>query len=116
MSWDTPDVYHQPEHFGLEIVGEVEWSDGCYQYDMTVVWKNAAGELFTADDAGCSCPIPFEYYTNLSSLGEPWNFYRLASALMDHSDECDKGYSSGQGRRYRAEVVNLIERMRSVTS
>ncbi|WP_440100077.1 DUF7574 domain-containing protein [Streptosporangium sp. H16] len=53
-------IYSAPEKFGLETVGEVDWSDGCYQFDLTVVWRDQKGQLFWADSSGCSCPPPFE--------------------------------------------------------
>lgn len=54
-------IYYDPEKFGLATVGEVEWSDGCYQFDLTVVWRDVAtGALFFADDSGCSCPSPYQ--------------------------------------------------------
>lgn len=54
-------IYFDPEKFGLEIVGEVEWSDECYQFDKTVVWRDPQSQaLFVASDSGCSCPSPFE--------------------------------------------------------
>lgn len=69
MSYGKPDVYHQPEHFGLEIVDSVEWSDGFYQFDTTVVWRDPeTGEFFYADDSGCSCPSPFEDFTTRKHL------------------------------------------------
>ena len=36
-------VYYDPEKFGLKIIGEIEWSDGCGQYDKTVVWQREGG-------------------------------------------------------------------------
>lgn len=54
-------LYSDPEKFGLATVGEVEWSDGCYQFDLTVVWRDTTtGALYYAEDSGCSCPSPFE--------------------------------------------------------
>lgn len=54
-------IYYSPEQYGLETVGQVDWSDEPYQFDMTVVWRRVAdGQLFYASDSGCSCPSPFE--------------------------------------------------------
>lgn len=54
-------IYMNPEAFGLELVGSVDWTDEPYQFDMTAVWRDPdTGALFYADDAGCSCPLPFE--------------------------------------------------------
>lgn len=59
MSWDN-NVYYSPEKFGLTQVECIDFSDGCYQFDYLVVWKDAEGRLFYAEDSGCSCPSPFE--------------------------------------------------------
>lgn len=54
-------IYYQPEEYGLKTVGEVEWGDGYYNFDLTVVWQDiSTGTLYYADDSGCSCPSPFE--------------------------------------------------------
>lgn len=54
-------IYYDPEKFGLSIFDEIEWSDGCYQFDLTVVWRKVnTNEFFYAEDSGCSCPSPFE--------------------------------------------------------
>lgn len=69
MSWGTPDVYYQPEKFDLVPVAEIDYSDGCYQFDLRVVWKHEpTGDCYTMRDSGCSCPSPFEDYTSLESL------------------------------------------------
>ncbi len=44
-----------------EFVAEVEWEDQSYQFDMTRVYLHKpTGELYYAEDSGCSCPSPFE--------------------------------------------------------
>lgn len=69
MAWGKPDVYHQPEAFGLQPVAEIDYSDGNYVFDTRAVWKHeASGNLYTARDSGCSCPSPFEDYTSIDSL------------------------------------------------
>jgi hypothetical protein len=69
MGFSRADTYSQPEKFGLEIVGDISWDNEPYQYDYTVVWKDPkTGELFYADDSGCSCPSPFETYTSRDQL------------------------------------------------
>lgn len=59
----TRNVYYEPESFGLTVFGDADRDDLAYEYDMFVVWRNAAGDFLWADDSGCSCPIPFESYT-----------------------------------------------------
>jgi hypothetical protein len=68
MSYDE-NIYYSPEKLGLSTVAEIDWSDGCYQFDLRVVWKHdASGVLYTARDSGCSCPSPFEDYNGIESL------------------------------------------------
>jgi hypothetical protein len=59
---------YNPENFGLEIIGSIEYSSGSYEFDTRIVWKDKEGKLYTARDSGCSCPIPFEGYNTLESL------------------------------------------------
>lgn len=66
--WES-NVYYHPENCGLEVVAEIEYSDGSYQFDMRVVWRHLeTGVLYTQRDSGCSCPTPFESYNDLASL------------------------------------------------
>lgn len=53
-------LYYSPEEYGLFTVGEIDWSDGNYAFDYTVIWRNADSQFFYAEDSGCSCPSPFE--------------------------------------------------------
>jgi hypothetical protein len=53
--------YYDPAAYGLELVGDVEWDDEPYQFNMTAVWRSTTtGQLYYADDSGRSCPSPFE--------------------------------------------------------
>jgi hypothetical protein len=69
MSWDTPDVYYQPEAFDLEPLTELELYEPNYSFDTVAVWRHTpTGDLYWAYDSGCSCPSPFENYTSLDKL------------------------------------------------
>lgn len=61
-------LYYDPEYFGLTIVGMAEDPEGSYEFSMFVVWKDAKGTLYWADDSGCSCPAPFEDFTDTGML------------------------------------------------
>lgn len=67
MGWNSPDLYNQPEAFGLTPIGEFEWEAPDYSFDFEVVWQSKEDpELFYwARDSGCSCPSPFEEFTTL---------------------------------------------------
>lgn len=53
-------VYYSPEKYGLEVVSEIEYSSGAWEFDTRMVWRHPEGHLVTARDSGCSCPSPFE--------------------------------------------------------
>ena len=77
----SSNIYYSPEEFGLTPFAEFEYSDGCYQFDTRVVWKDKQGVLWTARDSGCSCPTPFEDYhlgnidrlINTDEIRNEWN-------------------------------------------
>lgn len=56
-------VYYDPKDFGLEPVASLNTDAGSYVFDMFIVWKDKHGEYYWAQDAGCSCPSPFENVT-----------------------------------------------------
>jgi hypothetical protein len=54
-------LYGSPEDFGLKILGELDFSSGNYEFDLTIVFQDVkTGRIYYADDSGCSCPMPFE--------------------------------------------------------
>ncbi len=55
-------IYDSPSKFRLKIFAEVE-RELSYEFSIFVVFQNEAGELFYAEDEGCSCPAPFENLT-----------------------------------------------------
>ncbi|TVZ01222.1 hypothetical protein EAS64_33630 [Trebonia kvetii] len=82
MGWSTPDVYNQPEAFGLEIVATVEDEYASYSFTTFVILRDpATGEVFYASDSGCSCPSPFEDYTSRESLAVARSGQELHNAL-----------------------------------
>jgi hypothetical protein len=59
--WDfETNLYYHPENSDLETVGEVEWTEPCWSFDLTVVWRDSTGMFYWGSDSGCSCPSPFE--------------------------------------------------------
>jgi hypothetical protein len=71
-------IYYSPEAHGLTLVAEVDFADS-YDFDKTVVWKDVDGQLYWAQDSGCSCPSPFENFESVASLDrltrENWNYF-----------------------------------------
>jgi hypothetical protein len=106
-------IYYSPEKFGLETVGEIDFSSGCYEFDLTVAWKDSGtGKLFYAQDSGCSCPSPFE------DLGRDglMQISRLQD-LIDHLEarvEDKKGELSEVGNNeLQGKVAELIQKVRA---
>lgn len=86
MGFMTPDLYYNPDKFGLEVVAEIVWSEPYYDFDLTVVWIDKDGTYYWASDSGCSCPSPFEDYNRLedANSGTKWEAINyLTSQLKD---------------------------------
>ena len=64
-------IYYDPQDFGLEVVGTMDWAEPDYSFDMTVVWKQGQGKYWVGSDSGCSCPCPFEDITDINELDGP---------------------------------------------
>lgn len=81
MGYLKPDPYSQPEKFGLTPVGSVDWygSEACYEFSVTEVWWNEEEKQFYwADDGGCSCNSPFEFFSEGDLMKGKW------SDVMNH--------------------------------
>lgn len=61
-------IYYSPQEFNVTILGEIEFSDGYYQFNTRVFWKGKDGTIYTYRDSGCSCPTPFEDVSSLDDL------------------------------------------------
>lgn len=88
MGWNNPDPYNNPDKFGLTPVAMVDWlgDDACYEFSMTQVWFDQEEKKFYwADDSGCSCNAPFEYFEegDLRSGG----FFTLVEELTSQLGE-----------------------------
>jgi len=96
-------IYYDPEHFGLEIVAEIEYSSGFYEFDTRVVWKQKSSrKCFTARDSGCSCPIPFEDY-HMGNI-EPLNFQALRQEVNDELTKEGSNITAEQAQDFLAKV------------
>jgi hypothetical protein len=100
-------LYYDPEKFGLTVIGEIEWSSGSYEYDMTVVWRRTSDGVFVyAEDSGCSCPSPFE-----NQGVEDLTVLRKRGGLEDFKTHCaERAARSYDGPR-DTEIAELLERM-----
>lgn len=81
-----------------ELRGEVQWGPRSYDFDISGVFVNTeTGQVYYAEDSGCSCPSPWEY-TRVSALTEitrvqDWIDHtesRLAEQYYDWSSDADE--------------------------
>lgn len=87
-------IYYSPQDYGLEIVGEFDWSEPDYSFDMLVVWKEKRGKYWVGNDSGCSCPSPFEEVYDMNSLDGPYTKDGLRKRLDWLIEERQGGYST----------------------
>ncbi len=87
-------VYRHPETWGMEQVAAIDYSSGCYEFNYRVVWKDEKGVLWSGRDSGCSCPTPFEDFTEES------DFERVTRAWITHVLEPELNNESGK-EKYR---------------
>lgn len=95
------DFYYNPAGYGLTPIGEIDWSDGNYQFDLTVVWQDREGRFWRGDDSGCSCPTPFQD-TALVDLVE-------LTSLEYFTTHCMSRARPGEDRSM--EMVALVEKL-----
>lgn len=96
-------LYYGPEAFGLKIVGEVDWLEAPYEFDLTVVWKDKAGTLYWGWDSGCSCNTPFDDF-GLDDL-RTGNFHALSRELTEGV------VSTYSPDRAREQVTDLLSKL-----
>lgn len=66
--------YSNPQNCGLTLLASAE-AEANYDFDIIALWMdNASGRFFMAQDAGCSCPSPFEDVRSVSSFTEVTSF------------------------------------------
>lgn len=100
MSYND-NVYYSPEKYGLTPVGEIEWDGESYQFNITAVWRHQeTGDLYYADDSGCSCPAPFETYDSLDELNKATRF----EVIKHLEDRLENRYQHSYGSS-KEEVV-----------
>lgn len=84
MGWNDPDLYSQPEKFGLTPVGELNDPEANWSFDTFVVWKHEDGKIYWANDSGCSCPSPFEDYTSLDRANTVVSMHDFIDAVKEY--------------------------------
>ena len=109
------DLYSNPDRFGLEFVGQVDWSSGMWEFDLTAVWRSTVvdGLWYVGRDSGCSCPSPFES-KGLRDLepffgqSAPW---QILAQIHAENAESIASLDSDDRRRRRSQVATLAERI-----
>lgn len=114
MGWGTPDVYYQPEHFGLTIVGSISDPDADWSFDEFVVWQHSDGRLFYGSDSGCSCPSPFEDFHSLEDLteitDETWDAFVTDAKAHCYHDRL----TEGQKNELAADQTELLAKVHAL--
>jgi hypothetical protein len=112
MGYYDKDVYHQPEEFGLQILASIDWSDGDYCYDYTVIWRGTDdGTLYYGSNAGCSCPSPFEKFTSRDKL-TPLTDFAAFEKEMKEREEAVMGEKWRNTPHVPGAVVDLLWKVR----
>jgi len=89
MGWDKPDLYNQPEYFGLQFIGSLQWGEPEWDFDITAVLHDGEDKFYVISDSGCSCPSPFEGYTSLDKVKPKtkWDAIRELTESLQHFTE-----------------------------
>lgn len=87
MSWNDKNLYYDPEHFGLTVIGELNDPEASWSFDTFVVWKHEeTGTIYWARDSGCSCPSPFDIYTSLGTATKVISMHDFIDAVKEYFD------------------------------
>jgi len=104
-------IYYSPESYGLQIVGDFEWSEPDYSFDMLVVWKEGRGKYWIGEDSGCSCPSPFEDINDINQLDGPYTKDGLRKRINYRIEERTDngygyGYSKAQLKKFASDILS----------
>lgn len=88
---------------GLTFIGEVEWCNESYEFDVTGVWVDKRERAFYYyDDSGCSCPAPYEDISGRADLTRA-----TKRQILKHlSDRRASAYSSQAGLSLSERIMN----------
>lgn len=98
-----PNPYYSPEKLGLTVVTTLE-ANLSWEFDMVVLWRDSEGKLWAAQDAGCSCPTPFEdhaFPTDFTEVRMP--------ADVDHLIGRGYGFAASDVASFRRQVVSALD-------
>lgn len=112
MAYGNPDVYYQPEKFGLQMIAELDYSNGYYEFDLRVVWRHADGVFYTARDDGYFYPSPFENFERLDQL-EVADLNKLAAEIKQELEDAEKYPYSGNNPNLEMEGAQFLDKLRT---
>jgi hypothetical protein len=119
LGYSKPDPYYNPDKFDLEILGVLDLCYESYSFHDLVVWRHLeTGQIYWAEDSGCSCPSPFEDLTSMDQLNTLDSWRDLAVLLNDRLgdayDEAHWRYSATESdwNNMKADSAALIAKVR----
>ena len=69
--------YYDTKELGFEILA---LDENCgYSFNTLIFLSNGRGQIFTAQDSGCSCPIPFDDYEGNTQIEVEQKLERVGS-------------------------------------
>lgn len=98
------------EDVPFTIVGEVDWHDEPYEFDLTRIIKAEDGSLYVINDSGCSCPSPFEDYNKIEHLGEAHTVMEVEARLKERVEREVKESPDARSR-LEFQVTIIMERI-----
>jgi hypothetical protein len=102
-------VLYSPEDFGVETVAAFDVREPFYEFDTILTLRDpATGEFFVVHDSGCSCPVPFDDYTNRESLGRPLNAHEAVAEIDRLVEEQSYGSVSEYARNGQQRAVAAV--------
>lgn len=89
----------------------MDYNYAAYVFDYRLVWQDGEGRLWTARDAGCSCPTPFENVKELDRLFSKDDlvdeFFRI---LKDTGGPSASGEARNEGPRLQ-EFARFLDKV-----
>ncbi len=94
--YGAPNINYDHEACGLEKLIEYGDPEASYSFDDFMVFKDKeTGDIYCANDSGCSCPTPFEAIKGLDDM----NHCPDAEILKKHFDDWNHSVGYGSGER-----------------
>jgi len=93
------DVNDRPNEVGLFSLGGLSDYRGSYEFHIMLVVQHApSGRIFYAEDAGCSCPTPFEDFYFASPEGTNLQEIKIGDSFMSFQREVESFPASQEER------------------